>query len=95
MLNSLRKALGSGRHKPIVTPNHFKVERGYAYISGGFAYEKAPLEARFQEGGGTNFSALLQKQGKSWKVKRRLYHGDVVAPDFMRDFPKAPRAIFR
>jgi hypothetical protein len=96
LMNSLRRVLGSGKHKPIITPYHFKVERGWAYISGGFAYEKgAPLEPQWQEGSGTNFSALLQKQGKSWKVRRRLYHGDVVAPDFMRDFPTAPRAIFR
>ncbi len=96
LMNSLRKVLGDGRHKPIITPYHFKVERGWAYISGGFEYEGgAALEAKFSEGSGTNFSALLQRVGKSWKVKRRLYHGDVVAPDFMRDFPAAPRAIFR
>ncbi|HEX8464799.1 MAG TPA: hypothetical protein VF627_09310 [Abditibacterium sp.] len=95
LMNSLRKVLGSGRHKPIITPYHFKVERNWAYISGGFNYQTAPLEPQWREGSGTNFSALLQKQGKSWKVKRRAYHGDVVAPDFMRDFPSAPRAIFR
>jgi hypothetical protein len=96
LMNSLRRVLGGGKHKPIITTSHFKVEKGWAYISGGFAYEDgAPLEAKFQEGSGTNFSALLQRQGKSWRVKRRLYHGDVVAPDFMRDFPAVPRAIFR
>ncbi|RYG61989.1 hypothetical protein EON80_23500 [bacterium] len=95
-MNSLRKVLGGGKHKPIITTSHFKVEKGWAYISGGFEYENgAPLEEKFQNGSGTNFSALLRREGKTWRVKRRLYHGDVVAPDFMRDFPQAPRAIFR
>ncbi len=95
LMNSLRRVLGSGRHKAIITPSHLKVERGWAYISGGFNYEDgAPLEEQFTEGSGTNFSALLHLEKGKWKVKRRLYHGDVVAPDFMRDFPQAPRAIF-
>ena len=96
LMNSLRKVLGGGRHKPIITPRQFKVERGWAYINGGFDYAGGtPLEPRFTEGSGTNFSALLQKQGKSWRVKRRIYNGDVAEPDFIRDFPAAPRAIFR
>lgn len=95
LMNSLRRVLGSGKHKAIVTPSHLKVERGWAYISGGFNYAGgAPLEEQFTEGSGTNFSALLHLEKGVWKVKRRLYHGDVVAPDFMRDFPQAPRAIF-
>ncbi len=95
LMNALRKTLGGGHHKPIITPNHLKVERGWAYISGGFNYQNAPLEPRWQEGSGTNFSALLQQKGKIWSVKRRVYNGDVVVPDFIRDFPAAPRAIFR
>lgn len=96
IMNSLRRVLGSGRHKAIITPSHFKAENGWAYVSGGFNYANgARLEAEFQEGSGTNFSALLQRESGKWRVKRRVYHGDVVAPDFMRDFPQAPRAIFR
>jgi hypothetical protein len=95
LMNSLRRVLGSGKHKPIITPSHLKVERGWAYISGGFNYAKGvPLEEQFTEGSGSNFSALLHLEKGSWKVKRRVYHGDVVALDFMRDFPSAPRAIF-
>lgn len=96
LMNSLRRVLGGGKHKPIITASLCKVESGWAYISGGFNYEDgAPLESQFREGSGTNFSALLHREGKVWRVKRRVYHGDVVAPDFMRDFPQAPRAIFR
>lgn len=96
LMNSLRRVLGGGKHKAIVTPSHFKVERGWAYITGGFNYgDGAPLEPMFQEGSGTSFSALLQKQGKTWRVKRRVYNGDVVEPEFIRDFPAAPRAIFQ
>lgn len=95
LMNSLRRVLGAGKHKPIITLSHLKVERGWAYVSGGFNYaDGAPLEAQFQEGSGTNFSALLHREGAAWKVKRRVYNGDVVAPDFMRAFPQAPRAIF-
>ncbi|RYX82502.1 hypothetical protein EON83_18885 [bacterium] len=95
LMNSLRRVLGTGKHKPIITPSHLRVEKGWAYISGGFNYsDGAPLEEEFSEGSGSNFSALLRLEKGKWKVKRRLYHGDVVAPDFMRDFPAAPRAIF-
>ena len=94
-MNALRPKLGSGKHKPLITPSHLKVERGWAFISGGFSYsDGAPLEEQFSEGSGTNFSALLHKEGSKWRVKKFLYHGDVVVPDFMRAFPNAPRAIF-
>jgi hypothetical protein len=96
IMNSLRRVLGSGRHKAIITPNHFKVERGWAYLTGGFEYEGgARLEPRFTEGSGTNFSALLRRENGRWRVKRRLYNGDVVEPEFIHDFPQAPTAIFR
>lgn len=95
LMNSLRRVLGSGKHKAIITPYHLKVERGWAYISGGFNYaDHAPLEEQFTEGSGTNFSALLHMEKGTWKVIRRVYHGDVVTPDFIRDFPQAPRSIF-
>ena len=95
LMNSLRRVLGSGKHKAIITPSHLKVERGWAYISGGFNYGKSiPLEERFPQGTGTNFSAILHLEKGAWKVKRRVYHGDVVTPEFIRDFPQAPRAIF-
>lgn len=96
IMNSLRRVLGSGRHKAIVVPLHFKVESGWAYVSGGFSYAKgARLEPEWREGSGTNFSALLRRESGKWRVKRRVYHGDVVAPDFIRAFPQAPRAIFQ
>jgi hypothetical protein len=95
-MGALHGVLGSGRHQPLITASHFKVDKGWAYVSGGFEYaDGAPLEEQFTEGSGTNFSALLHREGKVWKVKRRLYHGDVVAPEFMHDFPQAPRGIFR
>lgn len=95
-MNSLRRVLGSGRHKAIVTPRAFHVERGWAYLTGGFDYAgAAPLEPQFTEGPGSNFSALLHKEGGRWRVKRRIYNGDVAEPDFIRDFPQAPRAIFQ
>lgn len=96
IMGALHGVLGGGRHQPLITASHFKVEKGWAYVSGGFEYaDGAPLEEQFTEGSGTNFSALLHKEGKFWKVKRRLYHGDVVAPEFMRAYPQAPKAIFR
>lgn len=96
LMNSLRRVLGGGKHKPIITADHLKVERGWAYITGGFNYEDgAPLEPQFQEGSGTSFSALLHREGKNWRVKRQIYNGDVAEPEFIRDFPQAPRAIFR
>lgn len=95
LMNSLRKVLGAGKHKPIITPDRFKVERGWAYITGGFNYANAPLEAQFQQGPGPSFSALLHREGKTWRVKRRVYNGDVIEPEFIRDFSQAPRAIFR
>ena len=95
LMDSLRRVLGSGKHKAIITPSHLKVERGWAYISGGFNYAKGiPLEEQFTQGTGTNFSALLHLEKGVWKVKRRIYHGDVANDDFIRDFPQAPRAIF-
>lgn len=96
ILNSLRKVLGGGKHKAIITPDHFKVESGWAYVCGGFNYaDGAPLEPRFREGSGTNFSALLHLEKGNWRVKRRIYNGDVAEPEFIRDFPKAPKAIFK
>lgn len=96
IMNSLRRVLGDGRHKAIITPYHLKAERGWVYVEGGFTYSDGSKPGGiFAEGSGTNFSALLHRENGSWRVKRRLYHGDVVAPDFMRDFPKAPRSIFQ
>jgi len=95
IMNALRPRLGSGRHKPIISPSHLKVERGWAYVEGGFNYEGgAPLEEQFTEGSGTNFSALLHQENSRWRVKKFMYHGDVVAPEFMQAFPSAPRSIF-
>ena len=96
LMNALRPKLGSGKHKPIITPYHLKVENGWAFVEGGFNYEGgAPLEEQFTEGSGTNFSALLHRESSKWRVKKFLYHGDVVAPEFMQAFPSAPRAIFQ
>jgi len=96
IMNALHRVLGKGRHKPLVTAMAFHVERGWAFVEGDFVYtDGAPLEGEYTEGPGTHFSAILHKEGKSWRVKRRLYHGDVVLPEFIRDFPQAPRAIFR
>lgn len=96
IMNALRPTLGGGRHKAIITPDHFKAERGWTYLTGGFAYaDGAPLEPQFREGSGTNFSALLHLEKNKWRVKRFVYNGDVVEPEFMRAFPQAPRAIFQ
>lgn len=96
ILNSLRRVLGGGQHKAIITPYHFKVENGWAYVCGGFDYaDGAPLEERFTEGSGTNFSALLHRESGKWRVKRRIYNGDLAEPEFIRGFPQAPKAIFR
>ena len=96
IMNSLRRVLGSGRHKAIITPRAFYVERGWAYVTGNFDYAgAAPLEPQFTEGPGSNFSALLHKEGGRWRIKRRIYNGDVVLPEFVRDFPQAPPAIFQ
>ena len=96
IMNALRPVLGGGHHKAIITPDHFKLEAGWTYLTGGFEYaDGAKLEERFREGSGTNFSALLHREGGKWRVKRRIYNGDVAEPEFKRDFPKAPKAIFQ
>ncbi|BCM91260.1 hypothetical protein IAD21_03126 [Abditibacteriota bacterium] len=96
IMNALHPVLGSGRHKPLVIARRVKVDRGWVFVEGDFKYaDGAPLEEDYTEGSGTNFSALLHREGGKWKVKRRLYHGDVVIPEFMHDFPKAPRSIFQ
>ena len=100
ILNSLRRVLGGGKHKPLITPGAFHVENGWAYLNGGSQYEDgAPLEKQFTEGSGTNFTALLHLEGqgknRGWKVKRRVYNGDVVVDEFKKAFPAAPRAIFK
>ena len=96
IMSALHGVLGKGKHQPLIFARAFHVERGWAFVTGGFKYaDGAPLEAEFQEGSGTNFSALLHYENKRWRVKRRLYHGDVVIDEFKRDFPQAPRAIFQ
>ena len=100
IMKAMHKVLGGGKHKPLVTARAFHVEKGWAYLTGGFEYaDGAPLEERFSEGSGTNFTALLHFEGKGksagWKVKRRVYNGDVVVDQFKKDFPAAPRAIFQ
>lgn len=96
IIAALHGVLGKGKHKPLIFARSFHVERGWAFVTGGFQYAAgAPLEPEFQEGSGTNFSALLHYENKRWRVKRRLYHGDVVIDEFKRDFPQAPRAIFQ
>lgn len=96
IMNALRPMLGGGRHQAIITPDHFKAERGWTYLTGGFEYaDGAPLEPRFREGSGTHFSALLRYEKNKWRVKRRVYNGDVVEPEFRRAFPQAPKSIFQ
>lgn len=96
IMNALHPELGRGRHKPLVTARSLQVERGWAFVTGGFSYaDGAPLEEEYTEGSGTNFTALLHKEGNRWRVKRFVHNGDVVTPEFKRDFPQAPRAIFK
>ena len=96
IMTSLHHVLGGGKHTPRVTVDTFNVERGWAYVTGGFDYaDGAKLEPDFTEGPGTNFDALLHHEGSVWRVKRRVYAGDVEEPEFMRDFPKAPHSIFK
>jgi hypothetical protein len=95
-MNSLRRVLSEGRHKPIVSPDHLKVERGWAFVMGGFSYSDGTKPSgRFAEGSGTNFTALLRLESGRWRVKRRVYNGDVQGPEFAAAFPQAPRAILK
>ena len=96
IMKALHKVLGSGKHKPLVTANNLKVERGWAYVTGGFNYaDGAPLEEEYQNGPGSTFNILLHREGGRWRVKRQVSAGDVQEPEFMRAFPQAPRAIFK
>ena len=95
LMNALRPKLGATKGKALITPSHIKVERGWAYIEGGWAYANGVLlEEQFQDGPGTNFSALLHFEKGKWRVKRFVYAGDVQAPEAMQEFPRAPRSIF-
>ncbi len=95
IMNSLRRVLGDGRHKAIITPYDFKVERGWAYVEGDFAYADGSKPGGiFSEGSGTNFTALLHRENNRWRVKRRIYNGDVENQEFANAFPQAPRSIF-
>lgn len=96
IMNAVRPQLGDGRHTPVITPYHFKVERGWAYILGGFDYAGGSKPGgQFAEGSGTNFSVLLRRENRKWRVKRFVYNGDVQEPKFIKAFPQAPRAIFK
>lgn len=92
LMNRLRPSLGNGKKKAIITPQHFKVDNGWAYIAGSFKYADGSNPGMDYMGG--SFSALLHKEGKMWRVKKRTYNGDVIEPEFMRTFPQAPKAIF-
>ena len=96
IMNAVRPQLGDGRHKPVITAYHLKVERGWAFIMGGFSYSDGSKPGgEFAEGSGTNFTALLRREKGRWRVKRFTYNGDDQAPEFAAAFPQAPRAIFR
>ena len=96
IMNSLRRVLGDGRHKAIISPYHFRVESGWAFMMGDFSYSDGSKPGGiFAEGSGTNFTAMLHRENGKWRVKRRVYNGDVQTPEFIAAFPKAPRSIFK
>lgn len=95
-MNALRPSLGDGRHKAIITPDHLKAERGWAFMMGSFDYSDGSKPGEvFAEGSGTNFTALLHLERGRWRVKRQVYNGDDETSEFAAAFPQAPRAIFK
>lgn len=95
LMNAVRPQLSRSRHKPLITADTLNVEKGWALLAGYWVYaDGTPLEAEYQEGPGTSFEALLHLEKGRWRVKRFIYNGDVQGPEFMRAFPKAPRALF-
>ncbi len=93
LMNTLRLQLGAKGKKAIITPARLNVENGWAYITGTFAYADGTRPGQDFMGG--NFSALLRRERGTWRVKHRVYNGDVIEPEFMERFPQAPKAIFR
>ena len=95
IMNAVRPQLSKSRHKPLITADTLNVEGSWALLSGGWVYaDGAPLEPQYQDGPGTSFEALLHLEGGRWRVKDLVYAGDPQGPQWMRRFPKAPRAIF-
>ena len=94
IMDALRKVVGKGERKPIVfVADHLKTERGYAYFAGYYKYADGTRAGNEFTGG--NLSALLQRTGKKWRVLYDISAGDVIEPEIMKKFPRAPKAIFK
>ncbi len=94
IMDAMRKVVGKAHKKKIIfVTDHLKVEKGWAYFAGAVTYADG-TRPRGEDFMGGNIAVLLRQSNRSWTVKRYIYHGDVIEPDFIDRFPQAPRAIF-
>lgn len=93
IMDAMRKVVGKRMKKKIIfTPDSLKVEKGWAYFAGGFDnVDGTPVSADYMWG---NLSALLHFEGRRWVVKKYVHNTDVIEPEFMQEYPQAPKAIF-
>lgn len=95
IMNAVRPQLGKKRHKPLITADTLNVEKGWAVMSGHWVYaDGTPLGPDYENGPGTNFETILHLEKGRWRVKEFVYAGDPQGPEWMKKFPKAPRALF-
>ena len=94
IMNAMRNVVGKGKKKKIrFLVEHLKVEKGWAYFAGGFEYaDGTEVGADYMWG---NLSALLHMEKNAWVLKRYVHNTDIIEPEFIEEFPQAPKAIFK
>ena len=94
IMDAMRKVVGKrSRKKIIFTADHLKVEKGWAYFAGSFAYADGTRPGEEYNYG--TLSSVLRFQNKKWRVLYDVHNGDVIEPEMMSRFPRAPKAIFK
>jgi len=94
IMDAMRKVVGKAHKKKIIfVTEHLKVDKGWAYFAGDVTYADGS-RPRSEEFMGGNIAVLLRQNGRTWTVKRHIYHGDVIEPYFIETYPQAPKAIF-
>jgi hypothetical protein len=93
IMDAMRPVVGKGKKKKVIfVADHLKVEKGWAYFAGSFKYADGTRPE--QDYGWGNLSTVLHQENKKWKVKRYVHNTDVIEPELIVQFPRAPKAIF-